>query len=217
MRKSIPLILILLCTIKLALSGAGCAVSDAPMTAPTTPTTDPVALATTQPYHWTTRPSVADVVYPDFYKLWNACADVARQDGYTIDRRDYREGLLTTDPVVSQQFFEIWRHDTGSAAGILENSLDTYRRSIRFQIDKEAGGYRMTPCVIVERHAQAEQPITSDVYLRSSMVADKHPMLGTKETDRGVYLPSAYWYATGRDYAFEHDLAGQVRHKLGIR
>ncbi len=187
------------------------------MTPPTTPTTNPAALLTTQPYYWTTQPSVVDVVYPDFYKLWNACADVARQDGYTIDRRDYREGLLTTDPLVSQQFFEVWRHDTGSAAGVADNSLDTYRRTVRFQIEKESGQYRMTPCVIVERHTQAEQPITSDVYLGSSMIAAKHPMQGTRETDRGVYLPSAYWYATGRDYAFERDLATQVRHKLGIK
>ena len=56
--------------------------------------------------------------------------------------------------------------------------------------------------------------IAADVYLRTSLVTRKHPALGTKETDRAVYLPSTYWYATGRDSALERQVAKQVQHVL---
>ncbi|HEX8522494.1 MAG TPA: hypothetical protein VF669_09585 [Tepidisphaeraceae bacterium] len=214
MRRSIPLSIVVLCCIKLALSGAGCAVSDAPMPPITTPTTTPANLVTTQPYYWTTQPAVVTVTGPSFTKLWNACADVAREYGFRLDRQELRSGLMTTEPLVGQQFFELWAHNTGDAAGVANNSIATYRRTVRFEIEREGGKFVMSPCVLVERYAQAEQPISSEAYLRSSMATPKNPTLGTRETDRGVYLPHVYWYATGRDRMLERELAHDIEKKL---
>jgi hypothetical protein len=214
MRRPIPLTIILLASLKLALSGAGCALSQDPVAPPTTPTTNPAALLTTQPYYWTTQPAVVHVTNPSFHHLWKACAAVAREHGFKLDRQDVRTGLLTTEPRIGQQFFEVWARDTGSAAGVADNSIATYRRTVRFEIDKDNGQFTMSPCVLIEHSAQAEQPITSAVGVRSSMAAQHNPTLGTKETDRGVYIPSAYWYATGRDHALERDLAKDVTKKL---
>ena len=198
-------IILTLCALKLALCGAGCALSDAP--AP--------PIKTTQPFYWTTQPAIVDVTHPDFNKLWNASAQAARDFGYAIDRQDFRNGLITTEPLTGQQFFEPWRHDTGDTAGLANNSITTFRRTIRMEFERtEDGQFKMSPCVLVERTAQAEQPISSDGYLRSSMTPAKHSMLGTRETDRAVYLPKSYWYATGRDHALERDIAKAVQKKL---
>ena len=206
MRKT--LLILLFC------AAPGCRLSDTPPPPIMTPTTNPAMLATTQPFYWTTQPSVVQVRAASFQRLWSACERTSREFGFPLDRQDFRNGLMTTEPVISQQFFEPWRHDTGTASGVANNSLASYRRTIRFQIEKQDESYVMTPCVIVERFAQAEQPIASDIYLRSSMNVEKHPMLGTKETDRAIYLPRRYWYATGRDNALERDLAKAVEKKL---
>ena len=47
----------------------------------------------------------------DFDDLWEAARRVARRMGMRIDRSDVRNGVMTTAPNISQQFFEIWRGD----------------------------------------------------------------------------------------------------------
>lgn len=192
----------------------GCRLShDAPPN-PSTPTTNPTRLATTQRSHWTTGPASITVQHRSFEKLWTAAEDTAREFGFRPDRKDRRAGILTTEPVTSKQICELWRRDTGNASQAAQNSLDSYRRSIRFDFTKIPGGYALVPRVIIERYTQAEQPITSSAYLRSIYGAQRYPPQGTHESDRGLYLPRAYWYATGRDYALEDTLARAVLKKL---
>src|SRR2546423_724931 len=135
MRKCLPLMMLL------ASIPAGCRFSDTPPPPIMTPTTNPVALATTQPFYWTTQPSNVRVSSASFERLWSACERTAREYGFPLDRQDLRNGVMTTEPVISQQFFEPWRRDTGTASGVANNSLATFRRSIRFAIEKEDGGY----------------------------------------------------------------------------
>jgi hypothetical protein len=197
-----------------ALFTAGCRFSAQPPAPPTTPTTNPAALATTQPYYYTTQPAVAIVRSTNYQHLWDACVRAAKDFGFEIDREDYRTGLLTTRPLISRQFWEVWRRDVVTASGVTDASLATHRRTIRFEFERKDGLFEVSPYVIIERYARAEQPIAADIYLRSSLVTRKHPALGTKETDRAVYLPSSYWYATGRDTALERQLAKQVQQVL---
>ena len=152
-----------------------------------------------------------------FNGLWTASEDAARAFGFRLDRQDRRAGVLTTEPVAGKQIFEPWRRDTGNLAGTLDNSLDSYRRSIRFEFQKIPGGYAMTPRVIIERYTQAEQPVASSVYLGTIYGGRRYPARGTRETDRGVYLPQAYWYATGRDYDLENQIAKDVLKRVEKR
>jgi hypothetical protein len=192
----------------------GCHVSHDPPPEPSAPTTNPSRLATTQRSHWTTGPASITVQDPSFEKLWTAAEDTAREYGFRLDRKDRRAGILTTEPVTSKQLFELWRRDTGTAAQAADNTLDSYRRCIHFEFQKIAGGYSIIPRVVIERYTQAEQPITSSAYLRSIYGAQRFPPQGTHESDRALYLPRAYWYATGRDYALEDDLAHSILKKL---
>ena len=182
-----------------------------------TPTTNPTRLATTQRSYWTTQPSVVTVQNPSFDRLWTAAEDTAREYGFRLDRQDHRLGVLTTDPVTSKQLWEVWRKDTGNFSGTIDNSLDSYRRLVRFQFERIPGGYAVTPRVIIERYAQAEQPIMSSAYLRYAFGGIRPHPEGTKESDRGVYLPQAYWYATGRDTDLENQLAESLLKKLKKR
>ena len=200
-----------------AMFAGGCQFSDAPAPAISTPTTNPARLATTRRSYWTTQPAEVTVHNASFDRLWGASEDAARAFGFRLDRQDRRAGVLTTEPVTGKQVFEFWRRDTGNLGETLDNSLDSYRRSIRFRFDRIPGGYAMTPRVIIERYTQAEQPVASSVYLGTIYGGRRYPTRGTRETDRGVYLPQAYWYATGRDYDLENQIAQDVLKRIESR
>ncbi len=176
------------------------------------PTTRP-SIATTQPSYWYAQPASSEVSATDSKKLWNACEESARHYGFVLDRQDYRGGVLTTDPLISKQFFEFWRNDVQTAEDLADSSINTYRRTLRFVITKQPSGeYVAAPFVLIERFAQAEHPVSSQVYLRNAFRTQGGTRpAGTPEADRGVYLPTRYWYATGRDQVLEKDVAKQVR------
>lgn len=186
---------------------------------PTTQMATDVDPATTQPSYWYDQPGVASVEGSGFQTLWNTAEDVARSYFFKIDRIDYREGVLTTEPMVSAQFFEPWRRDVQTIDDSLESSLATVRRTVRFEFTKlDNGSYRVVPKVLVERRSIAEQRITSVVLYRQTfkrpVTTGKKAPSGTHETDVGVYLPARYWYPIGRDQTLEKSIAERMESHL---
>jgi hypothetical protein len=181
----------------------------------TQPATQP-SIASGRAAYWLRRPAVVTIEANDFETLWRACDEAARHFGFVLDRLDYRGGVITTQPLTSKQFWEIWRNDVATLDDLANSSLATYRRTLRFDIDKTpAGGYVAAPRVVIERYARAEQPITASFYLRNAFRTQRNSRVwGTRETDRGVFLPRQYWYATGRDEALEKNVASEVRKQL---
>jgi hypothetical protein len=188
-----------------------------PEVATTQPATQPSTMPAT--VEASTLPAEAPVppenivTAPDFDHLWNVCADVARDRHFVIDRRDYRGGVLTTEPLVSAQFFEPWRRDALTAEAVAESSLATIRRIIRFEFTRnDDDTYSVVPHVFVERYSVAERRITSAMAYRSAF--RRSTAVGTRERDRGIELPQRYWYRIGNDPVLEAHLAREVRHKL---
>src|SRR4051812_46136890 len=72
--------------------------------------------------YWLAQPASAEV-RGDFQRLWQACEDAAHDFLFKIDRRDQRSGLMTTAPMISKQFWEIWRKDTGTLFDAEEATL----------------------------------------------------------------------------------------------
>jgi hypothetical protein len=205
----------LLVMLTATLIAAGCAGSgraNAPTAlAATQPTTGP----STQAFFPTTAPTPSQniVTSHNFDRLWNAAADAARDRLFTIDRRDYRGGVLTTDPLVSAQFFEPWRRDATTASDVAESSLATIRRTIRFEFKRNADQtFSVVPHVLVERYSSSERRITNAMLYRAAF--RRTTATGTRETDKGVELPQRYWYRVGSDPVLERHLAEAVRKKL---
>ena len=198
----------LFCWIALA---AGCA-SSMPAKAPATMPSN----ATRVPAYWFDRPGVASVSAADFELLWRAAEEAARDFGFRPDRLDFRDGVITTDPLVSKQWFEFWRNDVATVDDLAESSLATHRRTLRFDIEASGDRFVATPRVVVERFAQAERPVTSSIYLRNAFRSQKlrDRAYGTPESDRGILLPRQYWYATGRDEALERNVASALEKRV---
>jgi len=185
--------------------------------AATQPSTN-IDLSATQPSYWLAQPPTAVVESIDFDKLVNVCESVAQDYLFKVDRVDYRSGLITTQPLVSSQFFEPWRFDNQTLYDVEESSIATIRRTIRFEITRQPDlTWQMAPKVLVERQAIAERRITSVVLYRSVFSAVQQNHLrptGTPESDEGVILQPRYWYLLRRDPDFERVLANAVDQRL---
>ncbi|MEZ0265734.1 MAG: hypothetical protein ACAI43_13475 [Phycisphaerae bacterium] len=203
-----------------AIPFAGC-VGSAPWDAPMATAIDP---ATTQPAHWLAKPAPAQVRATDFEAAVEAAKDVIRSYLAEVDRVDYRAGLVTSKPLVSKQFWEFWRPDTGTAGQSFDNTVATIRRTIFVTIERSPDQtFTATPKVLVERLSLQERRLTDVVQYRQAFTGP----IGSRGTiSRGQFskdaddetdatlLPVRYWYATGRDAPMEAEVAARLRDHL---
>jgi hypothetical protein len=181
--------------------------------APATQSVTTVDPKLADPQYWLTEPGTSWVEYPVYDALFKASQAVASDYQFVVDRRDYRDGIITTTPVVSAQFFEPWRRDVQTLGDSAHASTATHRRTVHFEITRQRdGSYEMTPKVIVERESISERRISNATYFRE--ISGPHGAYGTRETDIGTLLPYSYWYAVGRDHTLERVLAAAVYNKL---
>jgi hypothetical protein len=170
---------------------------------------------TAQLAYWLEQPAVVHVNSPDFDKLWNVCRDAVQDDGFIIDRTDYREGILTTAPLISKQFYEFWRNDVVDAKGLTQSSFGTIRRTARFDVRRlEDGSYQATPKVVVERFSSVEKRITSVAQYREIFSLNQADLQLSSEEQDNAQIPPQFWYAIARDHALERQLAESVKRRL---
>jgi hypothetical protein len=149
----------------------------------------------------------------DFEKLWAVSADVAEELKFDLDRQDRRNGIITTEPMISSQFFEPWRQELSTSYDVAESSLATVRRTLKINIERlPSGTFRATPTVVIERQSLAEKRITNAAAYRGIYGRDRS--FGTRERDRGVELPRNYWYEIGRDTQLETYVAKRIEAKV---
>lgn len=165
-----------------------------------------------QASYWYGQPASVSVSGEAFAPLWEAAVETARAYHFTIDRTDYRLGVLTTDPLLSKQFWEIWYRDVVDPAHLIESSLASERRTIRFEFERLASGaYQVRPKVLIERYSLAERRVTSVWQYREAVMGSSDPV---RTSLAGEQTPSAYWYAVGRDHALERALAEGVQARM---
>jgi len=161
------------------------------------------ALATTD--YWLAQPATAKATGATYDRLYSACDHVLRQRRFIVDRTDYRDGILTSKPLISQQIWEPWREDVGTLSAQMNSSLATYRRTVHWTILPADNQYIASPRVVVERFTAEPRRITAVTNYRSAASSDsaqtklESPNLSAVTTSR--------WYAVGRDTALEKELA----------
>jgi hypothetical protein len=179
--------------------------------------------ATADPAYWLARPATAQVqTSAPFDAVWEALKSTARGYLFTLDRDDPRSGVLGTLPVISRQWFEPWRPDTGTFGDAVANTQASIRRTLRFEVSRNADdSFTVTPKVLVERLAILERRVTdvSQYRLAFSGPADRTTARESAnfDSDAAADVPVRYWYATGRDEAMERQVADRVRRGLEKR
>jgi hypothetical protein len=164
--------------------------------------------------YWFDKPAVTEVSSPDFDKLWNACRATLVADGFVIDRTDYRDGVMTTLPLVSKQFYEVWRMDVVTVHDLAQSSLGTMRRTVRIDIRRgDDGKFHAAPRVVVDRFSLLAKRITSVAQYRSVFAITTNDVrLSTEE--EGPNVVAQYWYPVARDYNLEKDIVNWTKWRL---
>jgi hypothetical protein len=86
----------------------------------------------------------------------------------------------------------------------MEDTVQAIRRTVRFDFERQpGGGCTVTPKVLIERFVQPNKRITSTGEYRQYF----SPIDSTE-------LNVDYWYAIGRDYEMESDLAIAIRQRM---
>lgn len=156
------------------------------------------------------QPATEQVSSPGYDALWNAAQQAAVSCSFTVEREDYRTGLMTTKPLVSRQFFEFWKQDVADPYSQVDSDLATHRRVVHFDIHEQPDGvYVCEPRVIVERYEMSERRITA-VYQYQDAFSFRRG-LEQERNDQGQPVRPEYWYPERRDAALEHVLAERMR------
>ena len=158
----------------------------------------------------------------DFDRLWQAIYRETRNAGFRPDREDYRLGVFTTRPLVSAQLFEPWRRDAGSFFGLLEGTLATVRRTVRWEVtrNEEDGALAAVPKVLVERWSVIEHRVTYSSQYQEifALTREEQENQRLRALDPAAFaeepVPVSYWYPLGRDTALEKRLAAGVRDRV---
>ncbi len=157
--------------------------------------------------YWIQEPATARVESGDYRALWDAADAERRGFGFVAALTDYRGGLLTTEPKVSPQFFEVWHRELRTAEDAAESSLATVRRRLRFEFADLGGGlYAVEPKVIVERLSLPERRITNAIDYRATLGPGQQQRFGPGSRQAA----RSYWYPIGRDADLERTMASRI-------
>jgi hypothetical protein len=191
------------------LSVGGCILSKPSLT----PMATNVDVKQALPDYWWTQPGVATASYSDFEKLWGACKAELYGRLFIVDREEYREGLLTSEPLISKQIFEPWRSDAVTLHDQVESSLATLRRTVHFEVTRQPDGtYQVTPKVLIERFASEEHRLTAITQYHQAFSG---PRVTDVTADQGSHLATDYWYPLRRDTDLEKVMADSIQQHVG--
>jgi hypothetical protein len=170
---------------------------------------------TAQTSYWMAKPAIAEVSSGDFDRLWSAAEDSLRAHSFLIDRTDYRDGVLTTQPRDSKMFYEFWLNDVVDPHDVMQSTLGTIRRTVRIDVHRtDDGSYTASPKVVIERYSMLEKRITSVSQYRTAFSLTDRDLRLNAEQEGESQVASEFWYAVGRDSALERSIVDSIRQHL---
>ncbi len=163
--------------------------------------------------YWAQKPATVSVTDSNYDRLWDACDTVSHQYLFAIDRTDYRNGVMTTRPLVSKYLTEFWRSDVVGVSELADSTLAVYRRTIRYEIaTHDDQHYSAVVKVVVERSSTFDRRMTTAIQYRDAFSA---PPPGTEfHAEDGSTQPFQTWYAVGRDPALEEAIGRSLQATL---
>ncbi len=183
----------------------GCASTTTTVTADDTPpAADDLAVSPTQ----------LDIDAREYRRLFDAALLVLRDAGFTLDRRDYRLGIITTRPLFAPTIFEPWHSRHASAATTFESTFNDQRRLVRVSLPPAqpaddnttepamADTYQLIVEVQIERRQHGLQRLEGST--------DAGQLVGSMRRTEQADTDSDHWRPMGRDVALEERLLQQI-------
>lgn len=145
--------------------------------------------------------------------LWDAVQDSLREYRFRIDRVDAREGVVTTLPETSKQYFEFWRRDAATPRDVLESTINPIRRWVEVRVDGLSDPSEQTVSITVHK----ERLSSPDRQFNNSTAAYRFFGDALPSTTGIVRVTPEYdrWYSIGRDPALETRLLDLMVRRSG--
>jgi len=145
--------------------------------------------------------------------IWQICQEQIKRRGFVLDRVDRRQGIISSFPLISKQWFEFWRQDVVTMGDLLESSLHTLRRIIHLEMVAAGQGRCGLSClVMVERLSTERQVVSGRVRAQEILgrTAGRLPALGRRNSEQA---PLEQWLPIGQDRALEARILASISEK----
>jgi len=169
------------------------------------------------------------VAAADYEAALDATADVLRDRGFVVDRRDHRFGVVSTEPLGAATMFEVWKPNNVTADAAVRSTLNDQRRTVtvtltpawdrarpdQAQADAEQADATQAPPYLlsVEVLIEQRQTVTRRVGGAPGSRAFSYLTAAPLELRRRG-IEDEFWRPLGRDPALEQRLAEQITQRL---
>lgn len=103
--------------------------------------------------------------------IWQQTMLLVARTGFIIDRKDYRQGVITTRSLPSAQFVEFWKPQQTNFNNAMENTINSQRRYLRVTINTVPGQpkfYEIGVQVLVEREVNPTGLLAGPLFIEGS-------------------------------------------------
>lgn len=165
-----------------------------------------------------TRSNSLAIGRSQYAAIFHAAVKVLRQRGFSIDRKNYRFGKITTYPLISPTVFEPWKNQNATLSLALDSTVNEMARIVtvsllpdktqsktQWQHGRWMGDYNLKVVVSLQRR---EYPIRRLIGSSGGYVFNSLAAVPTEMASRGI--TATYWESVGHDTAMEKQLVDQI-------
>lgn len=145
--------------------------------------------------------------------VWDAIQETIRRHRFKLDRVDRRAGVITTMPMISQQLFEVWRHDVDTWPDLWESTLNPIRRWVEVQlVGGQTDGRRELRVVVHKERLSSPDRQFNSTGAAYQYFGERLPSVTERDS---MTDPSVIWLDEGRDPAMEERLLRIILTRAG--
>jgi hypothetical protein len=148
----------------------------------------------------------------DFDRLYVAGGDTLRAHCFRLDRQDREQGVITTFPETTANWFEFWRPQPQPAYYWLEANGETVQRQATLRLTPAgSGAYDLQVQVDRFRYSLPERQVTNSAEALRLYSNAIPTYSGTTERP----AETAHWIPLGRDATMESQVLRQIIRRYG--
>ena len=172
-----------------------------------------------------TSGNVIEIDSSEYSRVFRSAVHVLRDQGFTIDREDFRYGMITTRAVGSPTIVEPWRQGNHTTAHAIDSTLNNQRRRVAIAMvpisppadptmdltEATNDNYTLRVDVQIERQQVPARQMTQSTAGRRVFKT----LWSNPGELKGRGIADTYWEPIGRDIVLErHLLAAIIRKSM---
>ncbi len=174
----------------------------------------------TQPGHMVVKVKDPNETSRFIYKasydnVWRQANEIVAAAGFSLDRQDYRLGVMTSYALPSAQIIEFWKPQHVDFTDTMENTVNNQRRSLRVTISKVEGKpdfYQIGIQVLVERESNPREDIGGPVFVQGSGFGRNSITLRSDYAE--PKYEAGHWVTIGHDPDMERKLMDALFNRI---